>query len=138
MKNILVTGAGGGGSNNLIRGIRESKYPVNIIGSNSDKFLLGRSLADKNYYLPRGDSGPAYLKALTQIIEQDQIGLIIPNNDTEVRIISGLRDQLATRIFLPDQKTIELCQDKLLFNQFLQEHGFRVAKNILDRKSGPN
>ena len=129
-KRILVTGAGGGGSNNLIRGIRKSRYPINIVGTNSDEYLLCCSLADKNYLIPHGDTGEAYYEALMNIIHRDDIELIIPNSDTEVRIISNFRNKLSTRTFLPDSQTIELCQDKLLFSQFLSEHGFPVAKTI--------
>ena len=53
---VLVTGAGSGGSNNLIRGIRHGAYPVRIVGSNADRYALAQSLADKNYALPANHS----------------------------------------------------------------------------------
>jgi carbamoyl-phosphate synthase large subunit len=130
MKRILITGAGGGGSNNLIRSIRSSGYPAIIIGTNVERYLLARSRADKNYLIPRGDSGPQYLEAINKIVMEEKIDLIIPNNDTEVKAISQYRDQIPTRTFLPSQKTIEMCQDKFTLSEHLSKNGFKVARTF--------
>jgi len=48
---IVITCAGSGGSNNLIRTLKErNKYF--IIGTNVDKYKAAKSNADKNYVLP--------------------------------------------------------------------------------------
>jgi carbamoyl-phosphate synthase large subunit len=129
-KKILVSGAGGGGSNNLIRSIKAGDLQVGIIGTNSDKFELSQSLAAKNYHIPRGDSGDSYFAAMNKIILDEKIDLVIPNNDTEVGIIAAARDRIATKVFLPAADTVRLCQDKLAFSNTLAQNGFKVAKTF--------
>jgi predicted ATP-grasp superfamily ATP-dependent carboligase len=128
MKRLLVTAAGGGASNNLIRGIRDSRYASYIVGTSIDRFYLARSLADKNYLVPRGDAGDAYVQAIKRIVDEEGIDLIVANNDAEVGPISRYRDEFGTRVFLPSYETIQLCQDKFTLNAHLSAHGFRVAE----------
>lgn len=128
MKTILVTGAGGGGSNNLIRGFRRIGYPVRIIGTNADQYKLIQSLADRNYLIPNGDAGRSYQTALCKVIEAEKVDLVIPNNDTEVRAVATIRDELPARTFLPSHATIELCQDKYSLSTNLSANGFKVAR----------
>jgi len=129
-KTVLITGAGGGGSNNLIRSIQRSGYPVRLVGSNADRFILSRSLAERNYLLPRGDSGKGYAEALNRIAAAEKLDLIVANNDTEVRGISAVRDRLDAPVFLPSHATIEMCQDKFTLSSHLEAHGFRMAKTV--------
>jgi len=130
VKTVLITGAGGGGSNNLIRSIRRSAYPVRLVGSNADRFILSRSLAEANYLLPRGDSGAGYIGALNQIVAAEKLDLIVPNNDTEVRGISAGREKLDAPVFLPAHATVELCQDKFSLADHLTAQGLRVARTV--------
>lgn len=128
-KRIIVTGAGGGGSNNLITSIRQSRYPVYIVGTNIDKFFLKKSIADKNYLIPRGTE-EGYIPTINKLIELEKIELIVPNNDTEVRAISENREKIKCRTFLPAKETVALCQDKYVLNQHLSEKGIGVAKTF--------
>ncbi len=130
MKTILITGAGSGGSTNLIRSIRHSGYPVRIIGSNADKFTLAQSLADTNYCIPRGDSGDAYFDAVNEIVARENVDLLVPNNDTEVRVMAFNRKRLNAPVFLPDEETVTICQDKFVFSQKMIAGGFKVAETI--------
>ena len=45
MLTILLTGAGGGGSNNLMRALKASGRDLRLVGTNSNTFALARSLA---------------------------------------------------------------------------------------------
>lgn len=125
---ILVTGAGGGGSNNLIRGLRRDGYEGRIVGSNASKFYLGKSLADENYLIPRGDE-EGYEEALKSVIDEEGVELVMPNNGTEVYAISEIRDRLSTEVFLPPHEDIELCQDKYELTRHLGDHSIPVAES---------
>jgi carbamoyl-phosphate synthase large subunit len=114
-----------------MRDIQNSQISVHIVGSSSDSFVLARSLADKNYLIPRADAGAAYIEAINRIAAAEQIDLIMPNNDVEVAPISAHRDQLDADTFLPSHETIELCQDKLILNLHLSRNGIRVAQTYL-------
>lgn len=129
MKRILVTTAGGGVGNNLIRGLlRSRKYALEIIGTNIDKFYLARSLAHKNYLVPRADAGDAYIEAIRRIVDDEHIDLIIVGNDAEVGPVSKYRDRFGAKVLLPSPETIERCQDKLTLNAHLAGQGIPVAE----------
>lgn len=128
-RKILITGAGGGGSNNLIKSIRQSGYNCFIIGTNVDKFFLRKSIADKNYLLPRATE-ENYIPKLQKLIKKEEIELVIPNNDTEVRVVSDNREKLDCRTFLPDKDVIKICQDKYLMYKKMRKKGINLAKTI--------
>lgn len=130
---VLVTGAGGGGSNNLIRGLRKMGYDGKIVGTNISRYYNAKSIADENYHIPRGGED-GYLDALNRVIEVECVDLVIPNNGTEVREISRRRDEVNARTFLPPHRDIELCQDKLELTEYLRERGISapVSRAIHD------
>lgn len=119
---LLITGAGTGESNNLIRSLRAGDPSLFIVGCHADRFILKKSSADRNYLLPSSDH-PNFASALRQVIETAQIDLLIPNNDRDVRTVSKLQDEIPCRLFLPRHEVIELCQDKYNLTTFLRSHG---------------
>lgn len=124
-----MSAAGGGASNNLIRGIRNSRYSsAYIIGTNIDKYYLARSLADENYLVPRADAGDVYLDAIEWIVDKEDIDIVVANNDAEVGPISKNRDRFNAKVFLPTYDTIKLCQDKFTLNDHLSKYDIGVAE----------
>jgi carbamoyl-phosphate synthase large subunit len=119
---VLVLRAGTGPSNNLIRSLRVGEPSLFIAGCHSDRFVLRKSPADRNYLVP-APTHPRFLDALRWIIATDRIDLLVPNSDTDVRAVSDLRDQIPCRLFLPSREAIELCQDKYRLTVFLRERG---------------
>ena len=130
-RRILVTSAGGGASNNLMKGLRACSRPVFLVGTSIDPYYLARSRADRNYLIPRADSGEPYLEALERIVARESIDLVIPNNDVEVPVVSAERGRLGARTYLPAHETIELCQDKLALTRHLVRQGIRAPETCL-------
>src|SRR5437773_112632 len=108
---VLVTRAGTGATNNLIRGLRSGAPDAVVVGCHSDRFFLRLSSADRNYLIPPLDH-PDLAEALRVVVEKERVDLIIPTTDDDVRTLSALRASLPCRVFLPAHSTIELCQDK--------------------------
>ena len=123
---ILVTGAGGGGGENLINSLRRSNLNLEIWGSNMDEYLLAKSSADVTVWLPPAKE-ENYTAALAGLLEREKIELVVPNNDTEVGRISRDRDRLPCRVFLPSDETVQICQDKLKMHRVLAEAGVPQA-----------
>ena len=118
---LLVLEAGSAMSNNLIRSLKAREPSLVIIGCNDNRFVLKKSEADRDYLLPI--STRTFAAALRRIIEAERIDLVVPTSDSDVLAISGLRDELGCRTFLPDQSLIERCNDKYLLTVFLRRHG---------------
>lgn len=124
-RRLLIMGAGGGPSNNLIRSLRLGDPSFHIVGCHRDRFTLRQSSADRSYLIPPADH-PAFVESLNALIEKEDIGLLIPNSDADVRAIAACRAEIACRVFLPRPEVIDLCQDKYRLSAFLETRGIRV------------
>jgi hypothetical protein len=119
---VLVTRAGTGASNNLIRSLKSGDPSLFVAGCHDDRFVLKKSLADRNYLVrPHGD--PGFGESLSRVVAAEGIDLIIPTTDSTVRTVSALRGRLACRLFLPRHEVIELCQDKYELTIRLRSRG---------------
>ena len=49
---VLITNAGRGASNNLIRSLRAGDLSLSILGCHDDQFVLKNSEAERNYLVP--------------------------------------------------------------------------------------
>jgi biotin carboxylase len=111
-RRLLVSGAGSGGTNNLIGSLRERDAGgVFIVGYHTDRFVLMKSPADRNYVMPP-TTHPRFADTLCRIVEKEQIDLIIPTQDVDVLGLVRCEGAIAARVFLPSRSTIERCQDK--------------------------
>lgn len=119
---VLVTGAGTGAANNLIRSLKAGDPSLVVIGCHGDRFALTQSAADRNYLL-FAEPSSRNLWGLRHVIEKEAIDLIIPSTDTEVLTLSRQRDRLRGCVFLPRHHVIERCQDKYRLACFLRAAG---------------
>jgi len=124
-KRLLITGAGTGPGNNLIRSLRAARPPFRIIGVHSDRFVLKRSTADRNYLAPP-TSRAEFVPMLRRIVDAERIDLVLPVSDADVSTFSELARWLGSRLFLPGVTTIARCRDKYKLNVFLRSSGIPV------------
>ena len=133
---LLVMGAGTGAGNSLIRSLQASDLELDVVGCQPDRFLLKKSLAERNYVVPQTSSADL-ARALQAVIDAESIDLLIPGSDTDAARVAALRQALTCRLFMPSSTTIELCQDKFLLAQRLRDGGVAVAETspVTDRLS---
>lgn len=120
---ILLGGAGGAPTNNVIKSLHESGRGDTLLGMSSVPSDLFLATVAERYLIPYAVS-PNYADALTQILETSKPDLLHLQHDFEVRAVSRLRDKimaLGVRLFLPDSETVENCVDK--------EKSARIWKN---------
>lgn len=124
-RRLLITDAGTGASNNVIRSLKAGDPSLFTVGCHDDRFVLKRSLAERNYLVPpssRSDFAPV----LRRVVENERIDLLIPSSDAGVRVASRLRRQIPCQVFLPRVATIRRCQDKYALTAFLRARGLPV------------
>jgi predicted ATP-grasp superfamily ATP-dependent carboligase len=135
---ILVTGAGTGPSNNLMRSLLHGDPSSALVGCHSDRFMLKKSPAQRNFLIPPldADEGDG---ALRSVVERAGVALVMPGSDRDARAVAAIRERqaLSCRSFLPALKTIEACQDKCALSQFLRERGIPAPRTyaLTDRDS---
>lgn len=127
---LLITGAGTGASNNLIRSLTTGDASLYIVGCHADRFVLKKSPGARNYLiLPL--THPNFARSIARVVETEEIDLLIPTSDPYVEAVSRLRDQLPCRLFLPGRRLIDLCQDKYRLTVFLRRKGVAVPETYL-------
>ena len=124
-RRLLLTGAGSAATSNLTRSLRAGYGSLTIVGCHSDRFLLKKSSADRNYLVP-ALTHPGYVRALRRVIARERVDLLIPTTDAEVRALTRPRVKLPCRRFLPRKAVVDLCQDKYRLNIALRARGVPV------------
>ncbi|HET8533348.1 MAG TPA: hypothetical protein VFO08_19500 [Methylomirabilota bacterium] len=107
---LLVTSAGTGPSNNLIRSLRAGRPSVEIIGCHDNPFILTSSAADRRYLIP--SAGWARARTLRRVARVEGVDLVIPATDADTLAPSRMRAGLARYLFLPRSSLVERCADK--------------------------
>jgi carbamoyl-phosphate synthase large subunit len=135
---ILVTAAGSGASNNLMRSLLHGVPEAILIGCHSDRFILKKSPAQRNFLLPPLETREGRA-GLERAVEAAQTSLVIPGNDRDAHALASLRQRRrsSARMYLPALKTIELCQDKGALSVFLRSRGIAAPQTcaLTDRPS---
>lgn len=121
-RRLLVTGAGTGAAENLIRSLRAGDASLAIAGCHHDRFALKTSAADAKFLVPPG-AHRDFPRALRRIADRRDIDLLIPTSDADVRRVAGIRRRLPCRVFLPRTPIIALCQDKYALTKRLRARG---------------
>lgn len=129
VKRILVTGAGGPASINFVASLRLAPEDFFIVGVDTNKYRLELPEVDRRYLVPSNED-PRYIDVLNQIISENDIGLLHPQPDAEVKFISDNREKIQTRVCLPKKKVVNICQDKLLSAQIWQQNNIPVPETI--------
>jgi predicted ATP-grasp superfamily ATP-dependent carboligase len=124
---VLVTGAGSGPSNNLIRSLKAGAPSLVVAGCHSDRFVLKKSEAKRNF-LVHPATHRAFRRDLARVLDRTRGDLVIPTTDAEVWALSRVRSRLRGQVFLPPRSVIELCQDKYRLSRFLSSRGVAVAR----------
>ena len=123
---LVITGAGGGGANNLITTIKEREKYF-LIGCDISEHKAARANVDHRFVIPPA-SAPDYEAKISGIIREETAALILPTNDPEVEKLSEIRARLDTHLFFPDHESVVLCLNKWDFYNFATKNGIRMAE----------
>ena len=130
---ILLGGAGGAPTNNVIKSLRESDSGDHLIGMSavpSDLFLAD---VDERHVVPYAVA-QNYPQKLAAIIAQTKPNLLHAQHDLEVRTLSRLREQIqaaGVKLYLPAAQTIEDTVDKGRSYEIWQRQGVPVPETVL-------
>ena len=127
---VLVTGAGSGRGNNLVRSLRAGGHDIDVIGCNSDRFVLAKSDTERRFHVPSPSSGAAFVAACRPIIQAHAVDLIIPSSDDDALALARIGAELPCRAYLPPAEVIALCQDKYLLGQKLKASNLPVPETV--------
>ena len=133
MAKVLIAGAGGTPSENVIRSLQECDKNEEIIGMGSEIIDLVLSSAAKKYLIPYAVES-SYKAKLISLLKFEKPDLVHFQNDIEIREASRLRSEildLGVKLFMPDHEVIENCVDKGKSYRIWKKEGLVVPETFL-------
>lgn len=131
---VLVTGAGAGVGQSIIKALKLSAIKTRIIAVDSDHRAAGLYRADAAYFVPRCDH-PGYVARIISICNQENVDLLFPGTDVELPVLAAQRAAIESQthagVIVSDTPTIQLADDKWETVQFLKKNHFPYPKTWL-------
>ena len=129
---VLVTGAGSGLGNNVMRSLRAADDSLVLVGCHDDRFELKKSDADRHYLLPAPEQR-GFADRLVGLVTREQVDVAVATSDRDVRALSRLRRRLGGRVFLPRPGVIAVGQDKYTLSERLRARGVPTPRTYAVR-----
>lgn len=132
MARILIAGAGGVPSENVIRSLLVAGDGDQIYGMGSEPSDLILSAAEKKYVVPYAVH-PSYKQCLLKVLRDARPDLAHFQNDVEILEASKLREDImatGAKLFMPNHDVIENCVDKGKSARIWAREGIRIPKTM--------
>ena len=138
--NILITSV-----NNKVLLIKQFKqvatnYPNTLVFSGDiSEDVSGALFSDKHFILPK-DNDPQFINKIKQLCINNNIKLIIPTRDEELKLFSLYKEELNKcdcKVIVPSLQTLETCQNKSKFFKFCENNNIDTPQtywNVTDIK----
>lgn len=124
MANIWVTGASSLIGYGILKSIRRTKKPYNLIGSTIHKNSIAPAFTDVCIEAPfSGTAG--YIDWVISVIKDHNIDLVIPSFEEDVFFLTNHRKQIeltGVKLVLNTFELVHLCSDKWEFYQVLKSN----------------
>ncbi len=133
---VMLTGAGGPAGWNTLKSWRIAPEKIYAVATDCNLYHLELidEEADKWYLVPKCTE-LNYIDILNEIIEREDIYLVQPQPDIEVRVISENREKINASVFLPSRHAIRIAQDKEKTAEVLRKKGVPIARTIKIRRN---
>jgi len=137
---ILVTGAGGGVGQGIIKSLKLIKdLPIKIIVADMSEKAVGLYAADTAYLVSACNS-PDYFESLAKIFIQEKVDYYFPGTDIELKFCAQNKQEILQRfgvhIVISSISTIEIADDKYKTYEFLKQYGFEHPKTAWLKDAG--
>lgn len=137
MINILVTGIGGGGvGEQIIKALKASALTFKLFGTDVTHISKGITEVD-SFHKVNPASSIQYLPDLLQICKEQNIQVLFPGSEPELKVISKNRaffEDFGVFIPINPEEVISTCLDKSKCALFLNENSFDSPKSITIRR----
>ncbi|MDD3896378.1 MAG: ATP-grasp domain-containing protein [Candidatus Peribacteraceae bacterium] len=119
MLNVLITCAGGAGSQYLAESVRNT-YNIFLADGNDEIVAAHSDLPFQK--IPLG-SDPAYKASITTLVKKLKIDFIVPGADEELIPLAILHEESVVKCVMPIKHFVEACLHKKKLMHLLHQHG---------------
>ena len=133
MKNdrVLVTGAGGGVGQSIIKALDRSELVA--VAADSSPLAAGLYGADSAYLVPEANCD-RFLSRIIEICHREECRLIFPGIEPELPVFARAANDLRAQgiiCVVSSPEVVALCDDKLATAEFLRDQGFAAPITFL-------
>lgn len=131
---VLVTGAGSGVGQGVVKALRMSSLPLTIISADIAPMNAALYRADEAVIIPRVEAAGS-LAAIVSVLKQNRIDVVMVGSEFELVFFSenrgAIESQTGALVIAAPPETVRIADDKWLTAEFLREHGLPYAKSSL-------
>lgn len=133
MYNILVTGVGAIIGYGIVKSLKKSKYPVNVIGMDIYEDAVGQHWCD---HFEKGvmAKDPLFTDFLIEVISKYKIDLVIPGIEQDITRISADYEKLGNinvKFVINNRELLRVSDDKWLTHQKLETAGVQSIPSYI-------
>ena len=138
MITVLVTGAGGGVGQGIIKSLKMIQdLEIKLIAADMSELAAGL-YAGNIACLVEGCSSPTYMNSLARIFDKYNVDFYIPGTDVELKFCAEnknrMKEDFNVETVISSIKTIDIADDKFKTSEFLKNEGFHYpyTKRLCD------
>lgn len=131
---VLVTGAGSGVGQGIVKALRASGLPVTVVAADIAPMNAALYRADDAVLIPRVEA-PDALNGIVAVLYQQKIDVVMIGSEFDLSFFSANQQEIESRsgaiVIAAPPKTVAIADDKWLTAEFLREHGLPYAQAYL-------
>ena len=124
---VLVTGAGAGVGQSIIKAIKLSKVKTKLITADASHLAAGLYRGAAAYLIPNCSS-KNYISELVKICKKEKVKFIFPGTDIELPVLAKnkkkIESQTGAKLVISNLASIEIADDKWKTVEFLKNNRF--------------
>lgn len=135
MINVLVTGAGGGVGEGIIKALRMiGDLELRVIAADMSPWAAGLYAGDVARLVP-GASAPDYIEAIIRICREERCDYYLPGTDVELAVCATSAERIeaecGAHVVIASPEAVRIADDKRETARFLERSGLAFPRTFL-------
>lgn len=130
---VLVTGAGSGVGQGIIKSLRISAVPATVIAADIEPLNSGLFRADEAALIPRVESAGA-LARICSVLRANRVDVVMIGSEFDLTFFAAHKDEIELRtgalVIVSPLETVHIADDKWLTAEWLRRNGLPFAETV--------
>lgn len=132
--NVMVTGAGSGVGQSIIKALKISKLNLKIISADINELNAALYRTEKSLIIPKIEKKNS-LKLIIEILKKNRINVLFVGSEIEIDFFSTYKEfiynQTGTYISVTNSSVVEIANDKFKTVEFLKKNKINFPKSFV-------